>query len=82
MDKCVSVCEIDPAAEWDQTVTLSMGLGSIGRLDEVGCGLQGRGCNIAGCMVLQPKMLIDGIVPNVIMMKGEEFHKEAAILEV
>ncbi len=81
VDECVAVCEIDPAAEWDQTMTLSMGLGSIRRLDEVGCGVWGRGCNIAGCMVLQPKMLIDGIVPNVVVMKGEEFHKEAAVLE-
>ena len=81
VDECVAVCEIDPAAEWDQTVMLSMGLGSIGRLDEVGCGVWGRSCNIAGCMVLQPKTLIDGVVPDVVMMKGEEFHKEAAILE-
>jgi hypothetical protein len=82
IDECVAVCEIDPAAEWDQTVTLSMGLGSIGRLDDVGCGIWGRGCDITGCMVLQPKKLIDSIVLNVVVMKGEEFHKEVAVLKV
>ncbi len=81
VDECVAVCEIDPAVEWDQTVTLSMGLGSIGRSDEVGCGVWGRCCDIAGCMVLQPKMLIDGVVPDVVVMTGEEFHKEVAVLE-
>ncbi len=81
VDECVAVCEIDPVAEWDQTMRLSMGLRSIGRSDEVGWGVWGRGCDIAGYMVLQPQLLIDGIVPNVIVMSGEEFHKEAAILE-
>jgi hypothetical protein len=81
MDECVAVCEIDPAAEWDQTMTLSMGLRSIGRSDEVGCGVWGRSCDIAGCMVLQPKTLIDGILPDVVVMKGEEFYKETAVLE-
>ncbi len=81
VDECVAVCDIDPAAEWDQTVMLSISLGSIGRSDEVGCGVWGRGCDIAGCMVLQPKTLIDGIVPDVNVMKSEEFHKEAAVLE-
>jgi hypothetical protein len=32
-------------------------------------------------MVLQPEALIDGIVSNVIVMKGEEFNKEAAVLK-
>ncbi len=82
VDESVAVCEIDPAAEWDQTVTLSMGLRRVGRSDEVGCGVRGRGSNnIAGVVVLQPEMLICGVVPNVIVMEGEEFHKEAAVLE-
>ncbi len=81
MDECVAVCEIDPAAEWDQTVMLSLCLGSIGRSDEVGCGVWGRSWGIAGCMVLQPKTLIDGIVLDVVMMKGEKFYKKAAVLE-
>ncbi len=62
-------------------MTLSMGLGSIGRSDEVGCSIWGRSYDIAGCMVLQPKTLIGGVVPDVVVMKGEEFHKEAAVLE-
>jgi hypothetical protein len=81
MDKSVAVCEINPAAEWDQTVTLSMGLTRVGRSEEVSCGIRGRGGSIAGFVVLQPETLICGIVPNVIVMEGEEFHKEAAILE-
>ncbi len=81
MDKSVAVCEIDPAAEWDQTVMLSMGLRRVGRLDEVGCSVRGRGGDIAGFVVLQPETLICGIVPNVIMMEGEEFHEEVAVLE-
>jgi hypothetical protein len=81
VDESVAVCEIDPAVEWDQTVTLSMGLRRVGRSDEVGCGVRGRGGDIAGVVVLQPEMLICGIVPNVIVMEGEKFHKEAAVLE-
>jgi hypothetical protein len=37
------------------------------------CGVWGRGGNIAFSVVLQPEALIDGIVSNVIVMKGEEF---------
>jgi hypothetical protein len=81
VDKSIAVCEIDPAAEWDQTVMLSMCLRRVGRSDEVGCGVRGRGGNIAGFVVLQPEMLICGVVPNVIVMEGEEFHEEAAVLE-
>ncbi len=81
VDESVAVCEVGPAAEWDQTMTLSMGLRCVGRLDEVGCGVRGRGGNIAGVVVLQPETLICGIVLNVIMMEGEEFYEEAAILE-
>jgi hypothetical protein len=81
VDECVAVCEIDPAVERDQILMHSMGLGSIGRSDELDCGVWGKGCNIAGCMVLQLKALIDGILPDVIVMKGDEFHKEAAVLE-
>ncbi len=81
VDKSVAVCEIDPAVEWDQTVMLSMGLRRVGRSDEVGCGVRGRGDNITGFVVLQPETLICGIVPNVIVMEGEEFHEEAAVLE-
>ncbi len=29
-DECVAVCEINPAPEWDQTVTISVRLESIG----------------------------------------------------
>jgi hypothetical protein len=80
VDECV-VCEINPAPEWDQTVMLSMRLGSIGWPDEMCCGVWGRSGNIACSVVLQPDALIDGIVLNVIVMKGEEFNKEAAVLE-
>ncbi len=45
------------------------------------CGKRCGGGNIAGFVVLQPEMLICCIVPNVIVMECEEFHKEAAILE-
>jgi hypothetical protein len=30
VDECVAVCVFNPAPEWDQTVTLSVRLGSIG----------------------------------------------------
>jgi hypothetical protein len=81
VNESVAVCEIDPAAEWDQTVMLSMGLRLVGRSDEVGCGIRGRGGNITGVVVLQPESLICGVVPNVIVMEGDEFYKEAAVLE-
>ncbi len=47
----------------------------------MGCGVRGRGGNIAVFVVLQPETLICGVVPNVIVMEGEEFHKEAVALE-
>jgi hypothetical protein len=81
VDECVAVCEINPAPKWDQTVMLSVRLGSIGWPDEMCCSVWDRSGNIACSMVLQPEALIDGIVSNVIVMKGEEFDKEAAILE-
>ncbi len=81
VDESIAVCEVYPASERDQAVTLSMGLRRVGRLDEVGCGVRGRCGNIAGVVVLQPEMLICGVVLNVIVMEGEEFHEEAAILE-
>ncbi len=81
MDESVTVCEVGPVAEWDQTVMLSMGLRRVGRLDEVGCGVRGRGGDITGVVVLQPETLICGVVLNVIMMEGKEFHEEAAVLE-
>jgi hypothetical protein len=45
------------------------------------CGERRGGGNIAGFAVLQPETLIRCVVPNVIVMECEEFHKEAAILE-
>ncbi len=62
-------------------MTFSVRLGSIGWPDEMCCGVWGRSGDIACSVVLQPEALNDGIVSNVIMMKGEEFDKEAAILE-
>jgi hypothetical protein len=81
VDECVAVCEINPALEWDQTVMLSVRLGSIGWPDEMCCGVWGRSGNVACSMALQPKALIDGVVSNVIVMKGEKNDKEVAILE-
>ncbi len=81
VDECVAVCEINPAPEWDQTVTLSVRLGSIRWPDEMCCGVWGRSGNIACSVVLQPEALIDSVVLNVIVMKGEEFDKEVAVLE-
>ncbi len=77
----VSLCVINPAPKWDQTMTLSMRLRSIGWPDEMCCGVWGRSGNIACSMVLQPEALIDGVVSNVIVMKGKEFNKEVAVLE-
>jgi hypothetical protein len=81
VDECVAVCEINPAPEWDQTVMLSLRLGSIGWPDEMCCSIWDRSGNNACSVVLQPEALIDGVVLNVIVMKGEEFDKEATILE-
>jgi hypothetical protein len=81
VDECVAVYEINPVPEWDQTVTLSVRLGSIQWPDEMCCGIWGRSGKIACSVVLQPEALIDGIVLNVIVMKGQEFDKEAAVLE-
>ncbi len=81
VDESIAVCEVYPALEWDQAVTLSMGLRRVGRLDEVGCGVRGRCGNIARVVILQPETLICGIVPNVIVMEDEEFHEEVAVLE-
>jgi hypothetical protein len=81
VDECVAVCEINPAPERDQTVTLSVRLGSIGWPDEMCCGIWGRSGNVACSMVLQSEALIDGVVSNVIVMKGKEFDKKAAVLE-
>ncbi len=81
MDECVAVCEINPAPEWDQAVMLSVRLGSIGWPDEMCCGIWGRSGDIACSVVLHAEALIDGVVSNVIAMKGEEYDKEVAVLE-
>jgi hypothetical protein len=81
VNESVAVSEIDPALERDQTVTLGMILGCVGRTYQMCCGKRRGGGNIAGFVVLQPETLICCIVPNVIVMECEEFYKEAAILE-
>ncbi len=81
MNESVAVSEIDPALERDQTVTLGMILGCVGRTYQMCCGKRRGGGNIPGFVVLQPETLIRCVVLNVIVMKCEEFHKEAAILE-
>ncbi len=45
------------------------------------CGKGRGGGDIAGFVVLQSEMLICCVVPNVVVMECDEFHKEAAILE-
>ncbi len=81
MNERVAVSEIDPASEQDQTVTLGMILGCVGRTYQMCCGKRRGGGNITGFVVLQPETLIRCVVPNVIVMECEEFHKEAAFLE-
>ncbi len=81
VNESVAVSEIDPALEQDQTVTLEMILGCVGRTYQMCCSERHEGGDIAGFVVLQPETLICCVVPNVIVMECEEFHKEAAILE-
>ena len=81
MNESVAVSEIDPASERDQTMMLGMILRCVGRTYQMCCGKRRGGGNIARFVVLQLEALIRGIVLNVIMMDGEEFHKEPAVLE-
>ncbi len=81
MNESVAVSEIDPASERDQTVTLGMILGCVGRTYQMCCGERRGGGDIAGFVVLQPETLSRCVLPNVIVMECEEFHKEAAILD-
>jgi hypothetical protein len=81
MNESVAMSEIDPASERDQTVMLGMILGCVGRMYQMCCGKRRGGGDITGFVVLQPETLIHCIVPNVIVMECEEFHKKAAVLE-
>jgi hypothetical protein len=81
VNESVAVSEIDPALERDQTVMLGMILGCVGRTYQMCCGKRRGSGDIARFVVLQPETLICCVVPNVIVMECEEFHKEVAILE-
>ncbi len=47
----------------------------------MGCDIRGGCGDIAGIVVLQPKMLICRIVMDVVVVEDKEFHKEATVLE-
>jgi hypothetical protein len=59
--------EVDPAAERDKVQTRRVALGrvGVGRPDEMRCCRRCRGMNVDWQMVLEPKMLIDGVVTYV-----------------
>jgi hypothetical protein len=74
VDEVVTVSEMDPASERDQTMMLGVILGCVRGMYQMYCGKRRGGGDIERFVVLQPEALICGIVPDVIMMDSIEFY--------